>query len=86
MICSQCGALLVEHRFMDGTARWRCVKCGHIHHSASVENHLACQRPDFVLSDYLNEEAHFGSASFVRPEVSGRSGDSRSLHQPKKAT
>ena len=29
MICSHCGDLLVEDRFMDWAARWRCLKCGH---------------------------------------------------------
>jgi hypothetical protein len=87
MICSHCGAVLVEDRFMEWTARWRCLKCGHVHDSVSVENHLASHRADLVLSDYWNEEAHFGPESFVRPEVTGRdrsSGDKRSLHQPKR--
>jgi hypothetical protein len=69
---------------MDWTARWRCLKCGHVQDSASVENHLACQRPDLVMPDYLDEEAHFGSESFVRSEVTRRSGDKRSLHLPKR--
>ena len=43
MICSRCGLLLVEDRFMEWTARWRCLKCGHVHDSASVESYLATQ-------------------------------------------
>ena len=52
MICSRCGDLLVEDRFMDWAARWRCLKCGHVHDSISVENHLSTQRKDlFVQPD-----------------------------------
>jgi len=68
MICSRCGDLLVEDRFMDWTARWRCLKCGHVQDSASVQRYLARQerglRPMFE-PDYGNEEVHLGVESFV---------------------
>jgi hypothetical protein len=73
MICSQCGALVVEDRFMEWTARWRCLKCGHVQDSVSVENHLARHRADFLLSDYVEEETHFGSESYVRGDVTAQS-------------
>jgi hypothetical protein len=38
MICSRCGDGLVEDRFMDWTARWRCFKCGHVQDSLSVQS------------------------------------------------
>ncbi len=46
MICCHCGDLLVEDRFMDWAARWRCLKCGHVQDSISVENHLSTQRQE----------------------------------------
>ena len=73
MICAHCGALLVEDRFMDWTARWRCLKCGRVQDSVSVENHLARQREhvlrENVLPDYLSEEARVRSESIVRPDA-----------------
>ena len=73
MICAHCGTLLVEDRFMDWTARWRCLKCGRVQDSVSVENHLARQREHVLredgLPDYLNEEGRFGSESIGRPDV-----------------
>ena len=91
MICAHCGTLLVEDRFMDWAARWRCMKCGRVQDSVSVENHLARQREQVlrenVLPDYLNEEARFDSESIVRPDASqqclpGR--DQRKSHQPRR--
>jgi hypothetical protein len=49
MICCHCGDLLVEDRFMDWAARWRCLKCGHVQDSISVENHLSTQRKDLFV-------------------------------------
>ena len=73
MICSRCGALLVEDRFMDWTARWRCLKCGHVHDSNAVQTYLAHEEQAFlsksVEPDYLDEEVHLGSESFVGPNV-----------------
>ena len=51
MICAHCGTLLVEDRFMDWTARWRCLKCGRVQDSLSVENHLARQREHVLRED-----------------------------------
>jgi len=73
MICPHCGTLLVEDRFMDWTARWRCLKCGRVQDSVSVESHLARQREHVlrrdVLPDCLNEEARVGSESIIRPDA-----------------
>jgi hypothetical protein len=59
MICTHCGALLVEDRFMDWTARWRCLKCGHVADSASVESFLRHHKKEArptAESDYGDEE------------------------------
>ena len=87
MICSRCGDLLVEDRFMDWTARWRCLRCGHVQDSASVENHVACQKS--AEPDYCDEEVHLGSESFVDPDVTSRclrGADERSLTAKSKTT
>jgi hypothetical protein len=91
MICAHCGTLLVEDRFMDWTARWRCLKCGRVQDSLSVENHLARQREhvlrEDVRPDYLNEEAPVGSEAIVRhdvPEQCLPRRDRRKSHQPKR--
>ena len=58
---------------MDWTARWRCLKCGRVQDSVSVESHLARQREHVlrrdVLPDCLNEEARVGSESIIRPDA-----------------
>src|SRR4026209_2596536 len=73
MICPHCGTLLVEDRFMDWTARWRCLKCGRVQDSVSVESHLARQREHVlrkdVQPDYLNEEARVGSESIIQADA-----------------
>jgi hypothetical protein len=91
MICAHCGTLLVEDRFMDWTARWRCLKCGRVQDSVSVENHLARQREhvlrEDVRPDYLNEEARVCSEAIVRhdvPEQCLPQRDQRKSHQPKR--
>lgn len=93
MICSRCGDLLVEDRFMDWTARWRCLRCGHVQDSLSVQSYLKHQeRALFVKSsepDYSDEEVHLGSESFVGVDVTSRclrSADERSLTAKSKAT
>ena len=91
MICAHCGTLLVEDRFMDWTARWRCLKCGRAQDSVSVENHLVRQREhvlrEDVLPDCLNEEARVGSESIVRPDATKQClprRDQRKSHQPRR--
>ena len=91
MICAHCGALLVEDRFMDWTARWRCLKCGRIQDSVSVESHLARQRDHVlrrdVLPDCLNEEARIGSESIDRPDPTQQCQprrDQRKSHQTRR--
>ena len=44
MICSRCGALLVEDRLMDWATRWRCLKCGQVHDATSVQTHVVNER------------------------------------------
>jgi hypothetical protein len=66
MICSRCGDLIVEDRFLDWTARWRCLKCGHLHDTPSVEGFLT---PQSAEPDYLDEEVHLSAESIIRPEV-----------------
>jgi hypothetical protein len=76
MICSCCGDLLVEDRFRDWTARWRCLKCGHVHDSASVQNYHPRQEKDFFVNtpepDYFDEEVHLGAESFVGSYATSR--------------
>jgi hypothetical protein len=76
MICPRCGDLLVEDRFMDWTARWRCLKCGHVQDSVSVQRYLKRQEKAFFLQsaepDYFDEEVHLGSESFIGPDVTSQ--------------
>ena len=63
MICTCCGALLIEDRFMDWTARWHCLKCGHVADSSSVQSFLMYQKKErrpTAESDYRDEEVHLG--------------------------
>ena len=88
MICAHCGALLVEDRFMDWSARWRCLKCGCVQDSVSVENYLARHKEDRLPPADWDEEARLGSESFGRPDVPAqclpRGGEQRS-QQPSRA-
>jgi hypothetical protein len=74
MICSHCGALLVEDRFLDWAARWRCLKCGHVHDSNQVQGHMMSEQarllPRSSEPDYFDEEVHLGSESFIGPMTS----------------
>jgi hypothetical protein len=67
MICSRCGDILVEDRFMDWTARWRCLKCGHVQDSLSVQSFLMREgrAVETAEPDYWDEEVHLGSETFV---------------------
>jgi DNA-directed RNA polymerase subunit M/transcription elongation factor TFIIS len=70
MICSRCGELLIEDRFMDWAARWRCMKCGQVHDSNNVKGHIVNEQkrifPKSSEPDYFDDEVHLGSESFVR--------------------
>jgi phage FluMu protein Com len=57
MICRRCGDLLVEDRFLDWTARWRCLKCGHIQDSASVQSYLEHQKKISFLKGFFLKSA-----------------------------
>jgi hypothetical protein len=53
---------------MDWTARWRCLKCGHLADSASVESFLIHQKNErrpIAKSDYGDEEVYLGPESFI---------------------
>ena len=68
MICTHCGALLVEDRFMDWKARWHCLECGHLADSASVQSFLMHQKKErrpIAEPDYWDEEVHLGPESFI---------------------
>lgn len=75
MICSQCGDLIVEDRFLDWTSRWRCLKCGHLEDPVSIQRFLA-RHESFLLPsaepDYLDEEVHLSAESIIRPEVTAQ--------------
>ena len=81
MICSRCGALLVEDRFMDWTARWRCLKCGQVHDAASIQTHWVNEGnrlfPRSSEPDYYDEEVHLGSESFIGRHVTCRDAGKR---------
>ena len=68
MICSQCGDLLVEDRFMDWTARRRCLKCGHGQDSDTVQPYLARQEND-LFSKHIEICREREQASLVEKEV-----------------
>jgi hypothetical protein len=76
MICSRCGALLVEDRFMDWATRWRCLKCGKAHDTKSVQSHMVNEQNRlFTRSsepDYFDDEVHLGSESFIGLDVLGK--------------
>jgi len=76
MTCSHCHGLIVEDRFRDWTARWRCVSCGHALDSPGVENLLARQQEDLLLKratpDYWDEDAHLDSESVAGPDAPAR--------------
>ena len=76
MICSRCGDLIVEDRFSEWTSRWRCLKCGHLQDTLSVQRFLARQETLLLQSaepDYLDEEVHLSAESIIRPEVIAQS-------------
>jgi hypothetical protein len=68
MRCSACGAPVVEDRFREWAARWRCLKCGGIHDSKSAQTDLV-KDDGLILEttepDYCDEEVHLGLESFV---------------------
>ena len=76
MMCSRCGHGLVEDRFMDWTARWRCLKCGHAQDSLSVQNLQSRPEESRAMAtaepDYRDEEVHLGSESFVGLNVTNQ--------------
>lgn len=78
MICSRCGNLIVEDRFMDWSARWRCLKCSHVEDSASVQSYLEHHKKVSFFNklssngpepNYHDTEVHLGSESFVGPHI-----------------
>jgi len=63
----------MEDRFMDWSTRWRCLKCGHIQDSASVQSYLEDLKkvsfvdkffPERSEPNYRDEEVHLGTESF----------------------
>jgi hypothetical protein len=71
MICSCCGNPLVEDRFMDWPARWRCLNCSRVQSSMKVRIKAARkEKASFSAEpDYCDEEVHLGSESFIGAEV-----------------
>ena len=71
MICAHCGGLVVEDRFRDWTARWHCLKCGHVADSVNEQSLLAHQEQERCLfltnaePEYWDEEVHLGSVNQV---------------------
>ena len=66
MICSRCGELLLEERFMDWTARWRCMKCGQVHDSKNVQSHIVNEQNRlYDQPEYSDDEVYLGLESFI---------------------
>ena len=69
MICSRCGDLLLEDRFMDWAARWRCMKCGEVYDSKNVKNHIENEHNRLFTkrseSEYFEDEVYLGLESFI---------------------
>ena len=85
MICARCGELLVEDRFMDWAARWRCMKCGEVYDSKNVQNHIEneCNRlftkssePEYFDDEvYLRLESCIGELTEIKnPQYSQKEG------------
>jgi hypothetical protein len=72
MICSRCGALLVEDRFMDWAARWRCLKCGNVQAVVEAESAVNQRQAKFANDelDPCDDEVHLGCESLVRTHIS----------------
>ena len=72
MTCSRCYGLVVEDRFKDWTARWRCMECGHVQNLVNEENHLAGKEKCLVRKsdepDYQDEDVQLGLESFIGPD------------------
>ena len=64
MICSRCGQLLLEDRFMDWAARWRCMKCGQVYDSKNVNNHIENEHNRLFTKscqpEYSQDEVYLG--------------------------
>ena len=70
MVCLRCSGVVVEDRFMDWPARWRCVKCGDVQDSMSVQNYPAQQEKDSPkYADDWGEEVYLGSESIVGLDI-----------------
>jgi hypothetical protein len=69
MICSRCGEILVEDRFMDWAARWRCMKCGRVHDSNDVQSHIVNEHNRLFTTgsepEYFDDEVYLGLESFI---------------------
>jgi hypothetical protein len=69
MICSRCGELLLEDRFMVWAARWRCMKCGQVYDSKNVQSHMVDDRNRLLprsSEPNFDEEGYLYLDSFVR--------------------
>lgn len=69
MICSRCGELLLEDRFMDWATRGRCMKCGGTYDSKKVQNHIENEHnrlfPRSSEPEYFEDEVYLGLESFL---------------------
>jgi hypothetical protein len=77
MICSCCGALVVEDRFMDWAARWRCLGCGNVKDVIEAESSLSQRQANFAgyELDYCDDEVHLGWESLVRTQFTAPTTD-----------
>ena len=55
MTCSHCGNLIVEDRFLDWTARWRCLKHGHLQDPNNLQRLTGMPRKDTSVSGRCDE-------------------------------
>jgi hypothetical protein len=67
MICSSCAAPLVEDRFMDWAARWRCLKCGNVQ-EIKAQSAVTQRKAELAYDelDPCDDNVHLGWESLVR--------------------
>ena len=65
MICSRCGELLLEDRFMNWAARWLFMKWCNFHDAKTCKSNIVNKKtrlfPRSSEPNYSDEEVHHGS-------------------------
>ena len=87
MICTGCGALLLEDRFMDWSARWRCLSCGTVQGLIDEGRHLDGHQANSAHHEleYCDDEVHLGWEALVRAQATLRTNQKEGGTLPTKA-